>query len=112
MPAINSITAEKLSRLIGLPTGPVVIDVREEDAFERAPRLIPGALRRTGGAGLDNWAIEFAGRSVVVACDKGGSLSHGIAARLRSDGIAAEALEGGASGWAAANLPMVAQSML
>ena len=111
MPAINSITAEKLSRLIGLPTGPVVIDVREEDAFERDPRLIPGALRRDSAA-FEGWAREFAGRSVVLACDKGGSLSHGLAARLRSDGISAEALEGGVSGWAGANLPMVPQSKL
>ncbi len=43
MPAINSISADKLSRLIGTPTCPILIDVRTDDDFAADPKLIPTA---------------------------------------------------------------------
>ena len=46
MSSINSITAEKLARLIGAPKYPALIDVRADDEFAADPRLIPGAARR------------------------------------------------------------------
>ena len=111
MPAFNSITAEKLFRLIGLPHAPAVIDVRREDAFSGDPRLIPGARRRSATK-VNAWAAELKGRSAVVTCHHGLELSQGVAAMLRHEGIEAEALEGGAAGWAAAGLPMVPEAKL
>jgi hypothetical protein len=49
---------------------------------------------------------------VVVACRDGGFSSQGVAARLRHEGVSAEALDTGIAGWAAAGLPMVPETML
>ena len=46
MASINSITPEKLARLIGTPRCPAIIDVRIDDDFAADPRLVPGAIRR------------------------------------------------------------------
>lgn len=45
MPAPNSISTDKLSRIIGTPRAPLLLDVRSEDDFGTDPRLIPGAIR-------------------------------------------------------------------
>lgn len=111
MPAFNTISADKLFRLIGTPSCPAVIDVRRDEAFDLDPRLIPGAVRRSP-AELTQWVARLQGRPAVVTCKKGEELSQGVAALLRAEGVAAEALEGGASGWAAAGLPMVPTAVL
>jgi rhodanese-related sulfurtransferase len=43
MSAPNLIKSDKLARLIGTPSAPVIIDVRTEEDFEADPRLIHGA---------------------------------------------------------------------
>lgn len=111
MPVLNTISSDKLARLVGIPSGPVVIDVRPEAEFAAEPLLIPGTLRRSA-AGIDIWASAFTERSAVIACRDGGALSQGIAARLRHEGVSAEALEGGVAGWADAGLPMVPNMVL
>ncbi|MFD2427623.1 rhodanese-like domain-containing protein [Sphingobium scionense] len=111
MPALNTIPSDKFARLIGIPTGPVLIDVRADDEFASEPLLIPGTLRRAS-TDISVWASELAGRSAVVACRNGGPLSQGVAARLRHEGVSTEALEGGVVGWAAAGLPMVPNTVL
>jgi len=111
MPALNTISIDKFARLIGIPTGPVLIDVRPDEEFATEPLLIPGTLRRSS-ADVAGWAPEFRGRAVVAVCRDGGTLSQGIAARLRHEGVTAEALEGGVAGWAAAGLPMVPETVL
>lgn len=106
MAAINSISADKLHRLIGIPNGPAIIDVQTAEDFAADPRLVPGAVRcdfRT----VAEWGPAFAGRSAVVVCQKGQKLSEGVAAWLRHAGVDAESLDGGALGWAAAGYPMV-----
>ena len=45
MPSTTEITVSQLSRLIGLPQTPIIIDVRAQDEFAADPRLIPGAQR-------------------------------------------------------------------
>jgi len=50
---------------------------------------------------VDAWAQDFTGQRVVVTCQRGGKLSQGAAAWLRSRGIAAETLEGGHEAWVA-----------
>jgi rhodanese-related sulfurtransferase len=104
--AINSISAEKLVRLIGTPRCPALIDVRPNDDFDSSPRLIPGSIRRTH-SGVSEWAGEFTGRSAVVICRKGADLGQGTAAWLRHAGVMADVLEDGFEGWAKAALPLL-----
>jgi rhodanese-related sulfurtransferase len=111
MSSINTISIDKLARLIGTPKCPVTVDVRTDEDFDNDPRLVPGAVRR-GGTTAAQWAKEFAGRAVVVACQKGKKLSEGAAAWLRHEGASAEVLAGGTNAWADADMPMVPANML
>ena len=43
MAAPNTISIDKLVRLIGTPKCPVLIDVRGQDDFEADPHLIPSS---------------------------------------------------------------------
>ena len=106
MSSFNSISPDKLARLIGRPDCPALIDVCTEEDFAADPRLVPGAVRRSHRDVAD-WAPAYAGRSAVVICQKGLKLSQGVAAYLRHAGGEAESLEGGVLAWAAARLPMV-----
>ena len=105
MAAFNEVTSTQLSRLIGLPDSPVIIDVRIAEDFAADPRAIPGSVRRSHRDVAD-WAGQFAGRRVIVSCQKGLKLSQGVAAWLRHAGGVAETLEGGHLAWAAAGLPL------
>ena len=102
----NTISPEKLARLVGTPKCPVVVDVCTDEDFGADPRLIPGSIRRPF-ATASEWGAEFTGRSVVVACQKGLKLSQGVAAWLRHVGAMADTLDGGVLAWAKAGLPMV-----
>ena len=106
MANFGAISADKLSRLVGTPQSPVLIDVRDDDDFAAVPSLIPSSVRRDF-ASVDQWASAYSGVSVVVACKRGKKLSEGVAAFLRLAGAAAEILEGGSEAWTAAGLPMV-----
>lgn len=111
MSALNTIPSDKLIRLIGIPTGPVLIDVRPVEEFATEPLLVPGSLRRPS-PDIAGWAPAFRGRSAVVICRDGGTLSQGVAARLRHEGVVAEALDDGIVGWAGAGLPIVPETPL
>ena len=111
MPSPNTISPDKLARLIGRPDCPVLIDVRTEEDFARDARLLPGSVRQKGQA-ASQWGPGYAGRSAVVICQRGLKLSQGAAAWLRWSGVAAEALEGGFTGWSTAGLPLVPQAKL
>ena len=106
MSSYNSISIEKLSRLIGTANTPTLIDVRIDEHFAADPRLIPGAVRRSH-RDIQDWAGGLKGQSVVVICQKGQKLSEGTAAWLRHGNIAAEILEGGHLAWKQAELPTV-----
>ena len=106
MPALNTISVDKLNRLIGTPKGPALIDVRTEEDFSLSPALIPGSLRRPHDQ-TSQWAGEFSGKSAIVVCQRGLKLSQGVAAWLRHSGIEADALEGGYEAWSSAKLPLV-----
>src|SRR3546814_12495851 len=106
MPVLNTISSDKLVRLVGIPSGPVVIDVRPEDEFATEPLLIPGTLRRAA-ADIGIWADAFRGRSAVLACRDCGLLRQGVAARLCHQGAPATALETGADGWVSVCRPLV-----
>lgn len=111
MSSFNTISIDKLVRLIGTPKCPVLIDVCTDEDFACNPRLVPGSIRRPY-ASVPDWAPEFAGRSAVVVCQKGLKLSHGVAAWLRHTGIPADVLEGGVAAWMDAGLPMVPEAKL
>ena len=111
MPSPTEITVQQLSRRIGLPDAPAIVDVRIDEDFAADPRLIPGSRRRDFRAAAE-WAPEYVGRPVVVSCHRGKKLSQGAAAWLRHEGIAAESLEGGFEAWAAAAHPLVREASL
>ena len=101
MPSNTDITPAQLSRLIGLPGAPVIIDVRDDDDYGADPRLLPCALKRDWdktASWIDAWNPPPGTRAVVV-CQKGLKLSEGVAAILRARGITAEVLEGGFLAW-------------
>ncbi|MDK4731348.1 chromate resistance protein ChrB domain-containing protein [Rhizobium sp. CNPSo 3490] len=110
MPSFLEISPDKLSRLIGTPGAPCIIDVRTDEDFALDPRLVPGSIRRDH-AEVASWADGIDADAVVVVCHKGAKLSHGVAAYLRHAGIEAESLEGGFEAWAAAG-PTVPEAKL
>ena len=111
MPSPTEITIAQLSRLIGLPDAPIVIDVRTEDDFQIDPRLIPGSMRKDHRE-VSDWNMAASAGPVVVLCQKGRKLSQGSAALLRCYGLAAESLEGGFEAWRSAGLPLLKMDRL
>lgn len=111
MPSPNTITVAQLTRLIGTPDAPTLVDICIDEDFDADPRLIPTAFRHpfTDIAAL---APKLHGRRTVVICQKGKKLSQGAAAILRSHGVFAEFLEGGVFGWHAANGPAVPAAVI
>jgi rhodanese-related sulfurtransferase len=111
MSSPNSISCDKLARLIGTPKCPALIDVRVDEDFAHNPRLVPGStLRRF--TDVSAWAGDYAGRSAIVLCQGGRKLAQGVAAWLRNHGVTADYLEGGIDAWVNAGLPMVASDKL
>lgn len=106
MPSINSIAIDKLVRLIGTPACPALVDVRTGEDFDADQMLVPGSVRRSH-KDVAAWAGAYTGRSVVVICQKGLKLSHGVAAWLRHAGIPAESLDGGTDEWGRTGQPYV-----
>lgn len=100
MTAPNAISPRELSRLVGQPDQPVLIDVRSDEDQALDPRMLPGSVRRDAQQARA-WAREYVGRKVVAICQRGLKLSEGTAAWLRHEGAEAEILEGGFAGWAA-----------
>lgn len=101
MPALYTIAPDKLARLIGGPATPALIDIRDDAGTQR----IPGALPRTAST-IAEWSPGLAGQNVVVI-DADGSAGQGVAAWLRTEGVSAEALEGGQLAWLSAQLPLL-----
>lgn len=106
MTSPTEITVQQLSRLIGLPNGPAIVDVRLDEDFALDPRLIPGS-RRHSHRNVAEWASGYSGRKLAIVCQRGLKLSQGAAAMLRHEGVAAESLEGGYEAWADAAQPVV-----
>ncbi len=107
MPSFNSIPANKLVRLVGIPGSPTIIDVRAD----RPSHLIPGSIM-LGPGDIEAWSAGFRGSSVVIVDEDGATSAEGIAAWLRTDGAVAEALEGGFAAWQASGLPLLNSARL
>ena len=110
MSAPNTISIEKLVRLIGTSKCPILVDARPPNVFEADPHLVPTSFH----CGFDEIADEMADRvgergeqSAIVICQNGTSLSQGAAALLRDQGVPAEVLEGGFEAWKQEKLPLV-----
>jgi rhodanese-related sulfurtransferase len=82
---------------------PLIIDVRQEQAFHLATDMIAGALRRDPER-VTEWAGELPRASRVIAyCVHGHEVSQGVAKVLGERGIDAQVLKGGIEeGWKAA----------
>jgi rhodanese-related sulfurtransferase len=107
MPTPDAISVTQLSRLVGTPEAPVIIDVRTDDDHAADPRALPASVRRDHRT-VASWSDAYAGRSVIVVCTHGLKLGQGVAAWLRNAGARAEYLEGGFMAWAAAGGMLVA----
>ena len=106
MPSPNEITVAKLSRLIGTPNAPVLIDICIDEDFKKDPRLVPGSTRHLFRS-ITELSPALAEKRVVVICQKGKKLSQGASALLRDQGVIAELLEGGVHAWRDAGLPLL-----
>jgi rhodanese-related sulfurtransferase len=111
MPSPTQITVSQLSRLVGLPDCPTILDVRVDEDFAANPRIIPGAVRHPFDQ-VASLSGMPGGSKTVVVCHKGLKLSQGAAAQLRVNGIAAETLEGGMVAWQEAGEPSIAVSII
>lgn len=111
MPLPNTISVDKRARLIGIPSGPTVVDIRTGEEFLVDQRYVPGSLIRAPER-IADWAPALRGRSVVVVCADGRRHSHGVAAWLRSAGVEAEALQGGLADWTKAELLTVSAAKI
>jgi rhodanese-related sulfurtransferase len=98
MPSTTEITVSQLSRLIGLPQSPTIVDVRTDEDFAADPRLIPGSQRRDFST-VPSWWSDYKDRSVIVVCQEGLQLSPGVGAWMRHQGVDAQTLEGGYHAW-------------
>ncbi len=104
MPGFGTISPLQLSRLIGTPDAPLLIDVRTDEDFAADPRLLPGA-RRVAHGDMAGVAGRIGAAGAVVICQRGKKLSEGAAALLRALGKAAEVLDGGWLAATGAGLP-------
>lgn len=115
MPDQTTLSPQELFNCLGTAEAPRVIDARIEEDVAADPRLIPAAVRRPGLKAAD-WAPDlagiYAGREVVVYCDRGLKISEGAAAWLRHAGVRAKVLTGGFQAWRAAGLPLVPQEKI
>ena len=111
MPSPTQITPAQLSRLIGTPDAPIILDVILDEDFALSPRLIPTAARHSHLT-IAEQAPSLRGQKVVVVCQKGFKISQGSAAILRDQGVKAETLEGGNLAWQEAGLPTIPHSKI
>jgi len=111
MPSPNQITTAQLSRLIGTPDAPVLIDLCTDEDFALDPRLIPTAFRHAF-TDIESLVDRLQHKRVVIYCQKGKKISAGTSAMLRSHGIRAETLVGGQFAWRDAELPMIAEAKI
>ncbi len=106
-----SFSCEKLLKLIGTPSAPVLIDVRLPEDFLLDQRLLP-ASSLVDHLAWQTIVPRLAGKFVVVVCQRGAKLSQGFAAQLRISGIEAVSLAGGIEAWRTAGLPLVPVSAI
>lgn len=112
MSSINSISPDKLVRLIGVPHCPALIDVRTDEDYDADRFFVPGALRRDPELVAD-WASEFSGHAAIVIDKTGQQVGEGVAAWLRHAGApSADVLTGGHLAWVKSGGPLIPEAKL
>ncbi len=111
MASYQEISVLALSRLVGTPTCPKILDVRVKEDFAADPHLVPSAVRHPHDQ-IEDLVPALADCPVVVYCQKGLKISQGAAAILRASGVRAEVLTGGHVAWRQAKQPMVASEKI
>lgn len=106
MPAPDSYSLDQLSRLIGTPRAPQVLDVRDAADTAADPRRLPAAESILDGDPVA-WAQMRPDRPIAVICQRGAKRAQARAAQLRAAGFAAQVLEGGFEAWRDAGLPLL-----
>ena len=106
MPSPTEITVAQLSRLIGLPDAPALVDVRSEDEYRADPQLLPSA-HRLASADPAMWRKRYAGQSIILLCQTGRTPSQAAAARFRHEGLDAQTLQGGYEAWCEDRQPLL-----
>ena len=106
MSGFTEISPKQLSRLIGLPDAPVLLDLRIPEDSAAIPYGLPCA-RRIAFQDVGGHLAELWGKHVITICHKGRKISHGAAALLRANGIQAEVLAGGIVAWQEEQLPTI-----
>jgi rhodanese-related sulfurtransferase len=92
-------SCESLYAQLGLPSSPVIMDVRREEDAGAHPRMLPGA-RRGDPKHIAQWAKNLPRtRPVAVYCVHGRGVSQGAAETLSALGFEASYLEGGIAAW-------------
>src|SRR5262245_15763993 len=100
-----SFTPQDLYAGLGTAAAPLVMDVRRQDAFAAADRLIIGALHRSPDD-VGQWQTALPrGRPIVAYCVHGHEVSQGVATALASAGFQAAYVEGAISAWTQQGLP-------
>jgi rhodanese-related sulfurtransferase len=95
----NSITIQELNILLTGKTAPALLDVRRKSDYDATPIRIAGATWYDPEK-IDDWLKCLpAGRTTVVYCVRGGSVSQSVAERLRKEGRDVRFLEGGLKAW-------------
>jgi hypothetical protein len=105
MPSPNAITPDKLARLVASPSAPRIVELRDHPT-----EAIPGSLFPAHPYPIQ-WGYAAGSSAVLVDADGRGP-AVAAAAILRSEGVAAEVLEGGFAAWAASALPIVSLTHL
>jgi rhodanese-related sulfurtransferase len=99
-------TPSDLAILAGTAKAPLLIDVRREEIFKAADKMIAGAIRRSPDD-IDRWYQDLPdSRSVVVYCVHGQQVSQGVCQALENKRVGVSYLAGGISAWVDQKLPM------
>ena len=98
MPSINTISVDKLARLIGTPNCPALIDVRTDEDFAADPRLIPGAVRRRHGRRRRLGRARTPAARSSSSARRARSSARAPPPGCAMSGVRAESLEGGFDG--------------
>ncbi|MEM7723720.1 MAG: hypothetical protein AAF376_15315 [Pseudomonadota bacterium] len=105
----SSISPTDVLHRLARANAPVMLDLRlAEDVAEHPVRL--PASRAVPYLDIDTQRRLASARGAICICHKGKKISHGVAARLRAEGIDAVVLEGGVVGWQGLRLPVVGPS--
>lgn len=99
-------TPAGLAAQLAAGAAPLIIDVRQQQAFAASDSTLPGALRRDPHQ-VASWAATLpAAAAVLVYCVHGHEVSQGVSRALRQRGIHATFLQGGLQAWREAGLAM------